>query len=74
MGDTKILYFEVGGQRVNAVVESARPVSEADVVGVDINWSNVHFFRPDGPRAVTWRNADDVPPTTDGSVGRAEGD
>ena len=65
MGDTKIVYVDIGGKRFNVVVESTRDVSEGDTVGLDIAWPNVHFFSPEGPKIVTWRHA--VPETGTGA-------
>lgn len=59
MGDTQILYFDIEGDRIRAVAPSAAPLDENDTVGLEINWENVHFFRPDGPKVVKWRNVTD---------------
>jgi multiple sugar transport system ATP-binding protein len=57
MGDTKILYFDVGTRRVSAVVQTTLDIATDSTVGIDINRPNVHFFRPDGPKVVKWRRA-----------------
>ena len=57
MGDTKILYFDIGNQRVNAVVQSTDRVKEGDTVGLEVEWPNVHFFSPEGPKVVKWMHA-----------------
>ncbi|WP_435181064.1 ABC transporter ATP-binding protein [Halorussus sp. AFM4] len=57
MGDTKILYFDLGDQRVNAVVPSNARVEEGDTVGLEVEWPNVHFFSPEGPKVVKWMHA-----------------
>jgi multiple sugar transport system ATP-binding protein len=59
MGDTQILYFDIEGDRIRAVAPSAAPLDENDTVGLEVNWENVHFFRPDGPKVVKWRNVTD---------------
>ncbi len=59
MGDTQILYFDIDDDRIRAVAPSAAPLGEDDTVGLEINWENVHFFRPDGPKVVKWRNVTD---------------
>lgn len=56
MGDTQILYFDVAGSRIRSVMPSTMSITEGDTVGFDINWPNVHFFRPDGPKVLKWRN------------------
>ncbi|WP_227378630.1 ABC transporter ATP-binding protein [Haladaptatus halobius] len=72
MGDTKILYFDVGDRRVNAVVQSTEQVTDGDTVGLEVEWPNVHFFSPAGPKVVKWMHATEgtVPgtssPTDDG--------
>ena len=65
MGDTQILYFDIGDSRIRAVVPSAQPIGEGDKVGLAVNWENVHFFRPDGPSVVKWRKATDERVDTD---------
>lgn len=77
MGDTKILYFAVGNQRVNAVVQSTERVEEGDTVGLEVEWPNVHFFSPEGPKIVKWMHATEgtvpgMPGTSDDEV-RADG-
>lgn len=67
MGDTKILYFDLENQRVNAVVSSTEPVEEGDTVGLEVEWPNVHFFSPEGPKVVKWMHA------TEGTVPGAPG-
>ena len=57
MGDTKILYFDLEGQRVNAVVQSTERVEEGDAVGIEVQWPSVHFFSPEGPKVVKWMHA-----------------
>lgn len=57
MGDTKILYFDIGDQRVNAVVSSTARVEDGDTVGLEVEWPNVHFFSPEGPKIVKWMHA-----------------
>jgi multiple sugar transport system ATP-binding protein len=57
MGDTKILYFDLEGQRVNAVVQSTDRVEEGDTAGIEVEWPNVHFFSPEGPKVVKWMHA-----------------
>ena len=57
MGDRKIVYVEVAGRRVEAVVSSDATVEAHDTVGINVNWPNVHFFSPDGPRVVKWEHA-----------------
>ena len=57
MGDRKIVYVEVAGRRLEAVVSSDATVEAHDTVGIDVNWSNVHFFSPDGPRVLKWEHA-----------------
>ncbi|WP_458189020.1 ABC transporter ATP-binding protein [Haladaptatus sp. NG-WS-4] len=66
MGDTKILYFDVGDRRVNAVVQSTERVTEGDTVGLEVEWPNVHFFSPEGPKVVKWMHATEgtVPSTS----------
>lgn len=56
MGDTQILYFDVAGSRIRAVMPSMMTVQEGDTVALDVNWPNVHFFRPDGPKVLKWRH------------------
>lgn len=72
MGDTQILYFDIDGDRVRAVAPSAAPYDENDTVGLSVNWENVHFFRPDGPKVVKWRNATDQDVDSEHEV-RADG-
>ncbi|MFB6156794.1 MAG: ABC transporter ATP-binding protein [Haloferacaceae archaeon] len=72
MGDTQILYFDVGDERIRAVVPSAQPLDEDDTVGLTVNWENVHFFRPDGPKVVKWRNVTDERVESEHAV-RADG-
>jgi multiple sugar transport system ATP-binding protein len=77
MGDTKILYFDVGDKRVNAVVQSSEPVQDGDTVGLEVEWPTVHFFSPEGPKVVKWMHATEgtvpgVPGETDDEV-RADG-
>lgn len=55
MGDTKIVYVDMGDKRFNVVVESTREVSAGDTIGLDVAWPNVHFFSPEGPKILTWR-------------------
>ena len=57
MGDTKIIYFEIGDQQYNAEVHTTADVDEGDTVGIDFNRPNIHFFRPDGPRILKWNHA-----------------
>ena len=68
MGDTKILYFDVGGQRVDAVVSSNARVEEGDTVGLEVEWPSVHFFSPEGPKVVKWMHATEgTPPGVPGT-------
>lgn len=74
MGDTQILYFDIEGSRVRAVVQSSHNVNEGDTVGLDIYWPNVHMFHPDGPKIVKWGNVDDVDVDAESNDGvRADG-
>jgi multiple sugar transport system ATP-binding protein len=72
MGDTKILYFDVGERRVNAVVDSAEQVAEGDTVGLEVEWLNVHFFSPKGPKVVKWMHVTDGPASGASSPAEAE--
>ena len=78
MGDTKILYFDIGDQRVNAVVQSNARVEEGDTVGLEVEWPSVHFFSPEGPKVVKWMHATEgtvpgVPGTDTDDEVRADG-
>jgi multiple sugar transport system ATP-binding protein len=57
MGNTKVVYFDIGDQRVSSIMSADRTVNEGETVGIGINWPNVHFFSPDGPTVVKWRDA-----------------
>jgi multiple sugar transport system ATP-binding protein len=72
MGDTKILYFDLEGQRVNAVVQSTERVEEGDTVGIEVQWPSVHFFSPEGPKVVKWMHATEG--TVPGVPGQPEED
>ena len=72
MGDTKILYFDLEGQRVNAVVQSTERVEEGDAVGIEVQWPSVHFFSPEGPKVVKWMHATEG--TVPGVPGQPEED
>ena len=63
MGDRKIVYVEVAGRRLEAVVSSDTTVEAHDTVGINVSWPNVHFFSPDGPRILKWEHV--AGPTTD---------
>ena len=71
MGDTKIVYVDIGEKRFNVVVESTRPIVEGDTIGIDIAWPNVHFFSPEGPKVLTWRQ---IMPESDRGRGDAVAD
>ena len=60
MGDRKILYMDVAGRRIEAVVASNTGVTEGDRVGVTFNWPNAHFFSPAGPKLVKWAHEADA--------------
>ena len=59
MGDRKIVYVDAAGRRVEAVVSSDATVEAHDTVGIQVNWPNVHFFSPDGPRVLKWSHVAD---------------
>jgi multiple sugar transport system ATP-binding protein len=57
MGNTQILYFDIGERRVSSIVSADEDVSEDSTVGIEVNWPNVHFFDPSGPAVTKWKNA-----------------
>ncbi|WP_254546748.1 ABC transporter ATP-binding protein [Halomarina pelagica] len=67
MGDTKIVYVDIDDKRFNVVVESTREIEEGDTIGLDVAWPNVHFFSPEGPKVLTWRQV-----ASGGDAGRGD--
>jgi multiple sugar transport system ATP-binding protein len=57
MGDTKIVYFDLGNVRINMVVPSTVNVEKGDRIGVGVEWPNVHLFSLDGPKILKWMHA-----------------
>jgi len=68
IGDRKIVYFTVGGRRINAVVSSTEEIDEGQLVGIDVHWPNTHMFSPEGPKVVKWGAAEVESGTTDTEV------
>ncbi|MFB6113319.1 MAG: ABC transporter ATP-binding protein [Halodesulfurarchaeum sp.] len=56
VGDREIVYFHIGEKMHKAVVRTVGDVEENDVVGIDINWPETHYFDPAGPKVVKWEN------------------
>lgn len=54
IGDRKIVYFTVGGRRINAVISSTEEIEEGQSVGIEVHWPNTHLFSPEGPKLVKW--------------------
>jgi multiple sugar transport system ATP-binding protein len=57
MGNTQILYFDIGTQRVSSIVSSDADVKENSTVGIEVHWPNVHFFDTGGPTITKWKDA-----------------
>lgn len=57
MGNTQILYFDIGSQRVSSIVSATENVKENTIVGIEVNWPNVHFFDPGGPTVTKWKES-----------------
>ncbi len=57
MGNTQILYFDIGSRRVSSIVSADEEVEENSTVGIEVNWPNVHFFDPSGPTITKWKDA-----------------
>ncbi len=68
IGDRKIVYFTVGGRRINAVVSSTEEIDEGQTVGIDVHWPNTHMFSPDGPKVVKWGDVQPDSSTADTEV------
>ena len=59
MGNTQILYFDIGKQRVGSIISADENVEANSTLGIEVNWSNIHFFDPGGPTVTKWKNSED---------------
>ncbi|MFB6302232.1 MAG: TOBE domain-containing protein, partial [Haloferacaceae archaeon] len=56
LGNTKIVYFQIDGERYKLVEPATAPVEEGERVGIEFQWPHAHFFEPEGAKAAKWMN------------------
>lgn len=56
LGNTKIVYFEIDGERYKLVEPATSQVEEGERVGIEFQWPHAHFFEPEGAKAAKWMN------------------